>query len=77
MQHATSARFLTAREAARIILGVAPSTVRAWCTKSGFGIKPSPRAQWRISAERIDDLRAAALRDAARIAERAAAPNAN
>jgi len=60
MQHATSARFLTAREAARI-LGVAPATVRAWCAQSGFGIKPSPRAQWRISAERIEDRRAGAL----------------
>jgi hypothetical protein len=45
-------RFLTVREAATV-LGVTPETVRAWCSRFGFGIRPTPTAHWRIPESRL------------------------
>lgn len=50
-----SPKFFSVRAAATA-LNVSPETVRSWCTRFGFGIKPTPTAQWRIPASRLEQL---------------------
>jgi hypothetical protein len=49
-------KFLSVTETAKV-LGVTPETVRDWCSRFGFGIKPTPTAQWRIAESKLRQLR--------------------
>ena len=49
-------KFVSVRDAATA-LNVTPETIRQWCIRFGFGVRPTPTSHWRIPESRFTQLR--------------------